>query len=193
MSFVRCFIAIEIPEPQKLELSEFENTLKARSPSVVKWVEPQGIHLTLKFLGEVPEEQVEEITMAMEEATTGIPPFQLEIKGTGAFPNLSRVQVVWVGITGETDKLAVLQKQVESNLEQLGFPRENRDFSAHLTLGRVHVEASPADRQKIGTLLAGMTLVASRPFQVDAIHLVKSHLTRTGAIYTSLKEIKLKS
>jgi 2'-5' RNA ligase len=154
MALIRSFIAIELPEALKRELTELEAILKARSLPVVRWVDPYGIHLTLKFLGDVPEEKIEEIMMAMEESAVGIAPFQLEVRDVGAFPNLNRVQVVWVGVKGELNKLAQLQQQVEANMEQLGFPREGRAFSPHLTLGRLRNYSSLEERQKIGKVLS---------------------------------------
>jgi RNA 2',3'-cyclic 3'-phosphodiesterase len=192
MPFIRCFIAVELPEDVKKELTVLENVLKARSPSVVKWVGPEGIHLTLKFLGEVPDEQIEEITMAMEEGCRGFAPFQLEVSGVGAFPNLNRVQVIWVGVKGEIDKLAALQKSIDDNTEQLGFPKENRAFSPHLTLGRVRMEAELVERQKIGKLLSATSFAPNQVFQVNAVYLIQSQLQRTGAIYTPIKQIILK-
>jgi 2'-5' RNA ligase len=192
MPFIRCFIAIELPENVKAQLTELETTLKTRSPQIVKWVEPGGIHLTLKFLGEVPEEQIDEIIMGIEDAVAGTTSFGLEISGVGAFPNLSRVQVVWVGVKGELDKLLALEQRVESNMEQIGFPKENRDFSPHLTLGRVRNEAELADRQKVGKLLSTMTFAPQQTFTTTSVYLIRSQLMRTGAVYTPLKEVKLK-
>lgn len=192
MALIRCFIAVELPREVKLELAELETTLKSRSLAV-KWVDSEGIHLTLKFLGEVPEEQIDEITLAMEEATQEVSPFQLRLRGAGAFPNMNRVQVLWVGVEGELDKLLELQKRVDDNTAQLGFPKENRAFSPHLTLGRVRNEAELAERQKLGKLLNATTFSSQQIIRVDAIYLIRSQLTRTGAIYTALKEVKLKS
>jgi 2'-5' RNA ligase len=193
MALIRSFIAIELPEGLKKELTELEATLKTRSPSVVKWVDPNSIHITLKFLGDVPEEKIDEILMAIEESATGVIPFKLEVRNAGAFPDMNRVQVVWVGVTGEMSKLTRLQTQIESNMEQLDFPRDKRAFSPHLTLGRVRDYASPEERQKIGKLLAGTTFTPVHPIAVESICLIKSQLTPTGSIYTKLGEVKLKS
>jgi 2'-5' RNA ligase len=183
---IRSFIAIELPPAVKQELITLEGVLKKRSPQVVRWVDPQGIHLTLKFLGDVASDRIDEINMAIDEATQGLSPFRLELQEVGAFPNLDRVQVVWVGAKGELDKLAYLQKQIESNTEQLGFPREERAFTPHLTLGRVRNYTSPDDRKKLGQILAQTTFVSSQVIAVDSVNLMNSQLTNSGAIYTRL-------
>ena len=183
---IRSFIAIELPTVVKQELITLEAILKKRSPPVVRWVDQQGIHLTLKFLGDVASDRIDEINMAIDEATQGLSPFRLELQEVGAFPNLNRVQVVWVGAKGELDKLMYLQKQIESNTEQLGFPREERAFTPHLTLGRVRDYTSPDDRKKLGQILAQTPFASSQIIKVDSVNLMKSQLTNSGAIYTRL-------
>lgn len=184
MEEIRSFIAIELPDELKKELARMVARFETRQPSV-KWVAPSSIHLTLKFLGNVPGGRIEEITRAMLEATGGIPPFSLEAKGLGVFPNLQRVQVAWMGISGEVDKLAQLQGRLESNLARLGFPTEARAFTPHLTLGRVRNQASPEERRELGQLIAGTKFTAVK-FEVDAISLMRSQLTRQGAIYSRI-------
>jgi 2'-5' RNA ligase len=190
---IRTFIAIELPEPVKRELTDLETLLKKRCPPVVKWVEPASIHLTLKFLGSVDADRIDEIKMAIDEAVQGVAPFSLEVREVGAFPNLNRVQVVWVGVKGELDRLMYLQQQVESNTEQLGFAREDRAFTAHLTLGRVRNYTSPDDHRKIGQILTGTTFTSANGIRVETVNLMKSQLTPGGAIYTRLYAAPLKS
>ena len=189
---IRSFIAIELPQAVKQELTDLESLLKKRCPAVVKWVGPEGIHLTLKFLGAVDADRVDEVKMAIDEAVQGMTPFGLDVRDVGAFPNLSRVQVIWVGVKGELDKLMYFQKQVESNMEQLGFPREERAFTAHLTLGRVHNYTSPEDRRKIGQILGQTTFASANPVRVESVDLIKSQLTPQGAIYTRVYAAQLK-
>jgi len=112
-----------------------EAQLKKTSPPVVKWVDPNSIHITLKFLGEISEDSIEELVLAIEESAQGTLPFQLEVRGLGAFPNLERPQVLWAGVKGEIEKIIQLQKSIESNTEQLGFPRESRVFFASSDIG----------------------------------------------------------
>jgi 2'-5' RNA ligase len=192
MEQVRSFIAIELPDELKTGLSRWQAQLKAGEPPRVKWTDPYGIHLTLKFLGNIAVARTGEITEAMEAATQGISPFDLEVKDTGVFPNLRRVQVVWVGISGEIDKLSQLQRQIESNLARLGFAPESRPFKPHLTLARLRNQASPEERQKFGQFIAGTKFEEAYTFKVPAINLMKSQLTREGAIYSRISSVKLK-
>ncbi|MBM2824357.1 MAG: 2'-5' ligase [Dehalococcoidales bacterium] len=184
MEEIRSFIAVELPEGLQQELARLITRLKTRSFSA-KWVDPASIHLTLKFLGNVAVERIDEITMAMMEATQNIAPFQLEVKELGAFPNLNRVQIVWVGISGELDKLSQLQQLLETNLSQLGFPTEARPFTPHLTLARLRDQASPEERQRLGKLIAS-TAFEGGIIKVESIGLIRSELTRAGAIYSRM-------
>jgi len=192
MEQVRCFIAIELPEEIKTGLKHLQAQLKSGKQFSVKWVDPYGIHLTLKFLGNVALDRIGEITGAMGEAAQGVSPFHLEVKDLGVFPNLRRVQVVWVGVRGEVDKLARLQQRLESNLALLGFAPEGRRFTPHLTLARVRDQASPDERQRLGQLIADTRFEAAYSFPVDAISLIRSQLTREGAIYSRISSVELK-
>ena len=192
MALIRAFIAVELPETLKKELYELEAQLKNTSPPIVKWVDPNSIHITLKFLGEISEDSVDELTLAIEESAQGIQPFQLEVREVGAFPNLERVQVLWVGVKGELEQITQLQKNIESNTEQLGFSRESRAFSPHLTLGRVRNEARPNERQRLGKLLTDTSFAALHNVNVAAVNLMKSQLTPTGPVYTCIGSVKFK-
>jgi len=191
MEQVRSFIAIELPDELKLGLAQLEAQLKMSKPPWVKWVNPYSIHLTLKFLGSIAVDRISEITKAMEEAIQGIPPFRLEVKDLGVFPNLRRVQVVWVGISGEVDKLSQLQQHLESNLARLGFAPETRPFTPHLTLARLRSQASSDERRSFGQLIAITRFEAIYTIKVDAISLMRSQLTREGAIYSRISSVGL--
>jgi 2'-5' RNA ligase len=192
MEQVRCFIAIELPDEIKAGLFQLQAQLKSGNQPWVKWVDPYSTHLTLKFLGSVAVDRIGEITGAMEGAVQGASPFPLEVKGLGVFPNLRRVQVAWVGVSGEVDKLARLQQRIESNLARLGFAPELRPFTPHLTLARLRDQASPDERQRFGQLIASTKFEAAYSFQVDAINLMRSQLTREGAIYSQISSVQLK-
>jgi len=192
MEQVRSFIAIELPEEIKKGIRGLQAQLKAGSQAPVKWVDPANIHLTLKFLGNVAADRMEEISLAMTEAARGIPSFSLEVRELGVFPNPGRVQIVWVGVSGEVAKLARLQQRLESGLERLGFPPEGRRFTPHLTLARVRDQATPDERQKLGQLIADTKFEAAPSFIVDSVNLMKSQLTREGPIYTRISSTELK-
>ena len=191
MEQVRSFIAIELPDELKLRLTQLEAQLKMSKQPWVKWVDPYSIHLTLKFLGSIAVDRISEITGAMEEAIQGISPFRLEVKDLGVFPNLRRVQVAWVGISGEVDKLSQLQRHLESNLARLGFAPETRPFTPHLTLARLRNRASLDERQSFGQLIATTRFEAAYTIKVDAISLIRSQLTREGAIYSRISSVRL--
>ncbi len=192
MEQVRCFIAIGLPDEVKAGLKDLQAQLNSVGQSSIKWVDPYSIHLTLKFLGGVDAAKIAPITAAMEEAIQGIAPFSLKVEGLGAFPNLRRVQVVWVGMSGEVDKLANLQQRLESGLAGLGFTPENRRFTPHLTLARVRDRASFDEREGLGELIAATEFEATRSFPVEAVSLMKSQLTREGAIYSRISAAALK-
>jgi 2'-5' RNA ligase len=192
MALIRAFIAVQLPEGLKIELADLETQLKKNSPPVIKWVDPNSIHITLKFLGEISPDSIEELMLAIEESARGIQPFQLEVRELGAFPGLDRTQILWVGIKGAMEKIAELQKRIEANTAQLGFPRENRPFTPHLTLGRVRDGARPNELQRIGKLLSEINFSTLHHVDVQAIDLMKSRLTPTGAIYTCIGSVKLK-
>jgi len=190
---IRSFIAIELPSGIKAELASIEERLKIRPYSFVKWVDPEGIHLTLKFLGNVASTTVPEIAEALTKVAQRISPFNLQMGGLGAFPNLRRPQVIWVGIGGEVEKSAILQRDIDAALAPLGFPPESRSFSPHLTLGRLREGASPQERQKLGQWVSSIKFEGSLSFEVDALSLMKSQLTPRGAIYSQLASMRLGS
>jgi 2'-5' RNA ligase len=184
---IRTFIAIELPEETRQKLAAIQEQLK-QSRAAVRWVRPSSIHLTLKFLGNVHPEQVEDIAAAAALAVRDEAPISLCAGGMGAFPSVRKPRVVWVGLGGEVERLAKIQAGVESVLEPLGFAREGRGFRPHLTLGRVK------DRRRLQGLIDAMstlTLPEFNSFDADEIILYKSDLRPTGAIYTKLHRIPL--
>ena len=191
MEQVRSFVAIELPEGLKDELVRLSERLKSGSHSGVRWVDPRGIHLTLKFLGDVAVGRLDDINAALTEAARGVSPFRLEVGGLGVFPNPRRVRVAWVGVSGDTDKLQQLQQQVESNLAALGFTAESRRFTPHLTLARVRDQVSPAERQRFGQVIESTDFKAMHKIEVDTVYLIRSQLTRQGAIYSRISSVGL--
>ena len=192
MEQVRSFIAIELSGELRQALTRLQDKLKSGSRTPVKWIDPNNMHLTLKFLGDIDINMTGKITTAMEEAARGVRPFHLEISRLGVFPNQRRVQVVWVGLTGEVEKLAQLQKRIEAGLAPLGFAVEARPFSPHLTLARVRDQATSYERQDLGRLIEGTHFEAEGKLSVDSVHLVKSQLTREGPIYSRLGSVLLR-
>ena len=188
---IRSFIAIELPQNVKNGLAKLINDLEKIRHPFVKWVNPEGVHLTLKFLGNIPFKQVTEISKAIEEAAQEISPFHLEISGLGAFPNLKQPRVLWVGIKGEIDNLLKLQQNIDSALASLSFAEEKRPFTPHLTLARLRERASSAERKGFGDLVLSTSFENSYPFEIETISLMRSQLRPEGAIYTRLFDVKL--
>ena len=191
MNSIRVFIAIELPSEVKSNLSNLIATLRLGRERTVKWVNSDNIHLTLKFLGSIPEQKVVDITSAMDRATEGFASFDLKLDGVGAFPNLRSPHVVWAGIGGDVPVLVNLQKKVEQALIPLRFALEKRSFSAHLTLGRVRDNTTRQERANLGETLGDLKVKTSLPFTVKAISLIKSTLTQSGAIYDQLASVEL--
>ena len=191
MEQVRSFVAIELPEGLKEELVELIERLKSGGHSEVRWVDPRGTHLTLKFLGDMAMDRLDDITLMVSEAARGISPFRLEVGELGVFPNPRRVRVAWVGVSGETDKLQQLQQRVESSLATLGFAAESRRFTPHLTLARVRDQISSEERQRFGQVIEGTDFKARHKIEVDTVYLMRSQLTRQGAIYSRLSSVGL--
>ena len=191
MEQVRSFVAVELPGELKEELLELNGRLKSGGHPGVRWVDQKGIHLTLKFLGDVAANRLDDITAALVEATREISPFQLEVGGLGVFPNSRRVRVAWVGISGEIGKLQQLQQWVESSLAVIGFPVESKRFTPHLTLARVREQVSPDERQSFGHFIESTDFRARHNVMVDTVFLIRSQLTRQGAIYSRLSSVGL--
>ncbi len=189
---VRSFIAIELPGDLRKKLGQLQKRLEADSTYRIKWADPNSIHLTLKFLGSVPPELIDPIIRAVAEAAGEVPPFKLETGEVGVFPNLKRVQVVWLGLAGEVDKLARLYQLLEARLARLGFTPESRPFTPHLTLARLGNKVSPDERRSVGELIAGTRAGLDCTIGVAAVSLLRSRLTREGAIYSRISSARLK-
>jgi 2'-5' RNA ligase len=184
---LRTFLAIDLPAGQRPTLERLTGELK-KSGAQVKWVPVGNVHLTLKFFGDVSEAQAVEIARVAAPIAQTRSPFQLRLSQAGAFPTLRSPRVVWVGLAGELGPLKALHQELEIAFEGLGFPREDRAFAPHLTLGRVK---SSQGREGLVRHLAVMPAINGEPFWVREIVLFRSTLTPTGAIYTPLKVMPL--
>ena len=152
----------------------------------MKWVDPENIHVTLKFLGTTPVSAVQDIVQRMTKVAAETSCFALNIGAVGCFPNWQRPQVIWVGLEGEIEKLASLQRNLEAAVEDLGFRRENRAFVPHLTLGRVRDGTSFQDKQAFGKWASAAEFKDGGELEVDGLSLMESKLTPLGPIYTRL-------
>jgi 2'-5' RNA ligase len=190
MDTIRAFIAVELSADIKAELEKIESTLKSQSSTPAKWVNPESIHLTLQFLGDITPDRIAGILDAVQRGVDGIPSFQIQLAGLGVFPNPVRTQVVWAGLSGNMDRLEQLQRNIETEMEKQGFPREKRKFSPHLTLARVRNHATRDERKRLGDIVTGTTFTGGI-IKVDSVNLMQSRLTRQGALYTRLGSIRL--
>ena len=192
MDAVRAFIAIELPEPILAELANIEARLKPQMPrEVIRWVRADSIHLTLKFLGQVPSDQLEMITLSLRAAVAAHAPFTLQVKGAGCFPDIHRPRVVWVGVQENDHRLHALQRAVENVIAPLGYPTEIRDFTPHLTLGRVARDVRQVDQKKIGDVVQAAGIGTLGKLEVRQVALIKSDLKPSGAEYTILAHAPL--
>ena len=181
----RAFIAIDLPESVKSFLSEAQEALKLYGFRV-KWVRPQNIHLTLKFLGDTATADINKIAGAIMLAARGCPAIYLAARGIGVFPNVRRPRVIWAGLDGQLEILANLQQTLDAQLADVGFARDSRAFKSHLTLGRVRGKIAP---DRIKTAIDKLKDFESESFEIDEIILFKSELRPTGAVYTRVQAI----
>jgi len=188
---IRSFIAVELTSDVKSGLRQLQNKLKSTEYTFVKWVVPEGIHLTLKFLGNIAPQKVSKITEVMEQAVRGLSAFRITISDVGGFPSLRKPRVIWVGIDGSMKNLMDLQQHIDDGLVQLGFAKETRSFTPHLTLARLREEVSSRDRQVFGEMIIKKAPHIFCEMTVGSINLMKSQLLPTGAVYNRLSEVKL--
>jgi 2'-5' RNA ligase len=182
---MRLFIAIGLPHEIESKLEEFQNELKPFARDA-KWVNPQNIHLTLKFLGEVKEEKVPELQEVLNECGKNIGPVSVTVQGCGIFPNARRPSVFWAGV--KTEPLLGLQQIIEDRTQNLGFEGENRPYSPHLTLARFK---DPHGRLPIANEAEKRKDYEFGNFIASNFSLYKSVLKRSGAEYTVLKSFPL--
>ena len=179
---VRVFVAVELPGDVKAEFAILASSIDALGVRGVRTVRPDGIHLTLKFLGDVNADLVPEIQSAMDDAASRAVPFDLSLGDAGVFPNPGAARVLWVGVAGDFECLNQLRQGVESHLSKLGFRRERRGFNPHITAGRIRDSVSRADRRKVTDTLFSHEY-ARPPIRVENISLIRSTLRPDGAIY----------
>ncbi|MEO6198081.1 MAG: RNA 2',3'-cyclic phosphodiesterase, partial [Dehalococcoidia bacterium] len=183
---------IELPSEVLSTLTQLQHQLQ-RDPTLarLRWVRPEGIHLTLKFLGETPATQQPVIEAALRKAIQGVSPFQLALGHLGAFGSKQSPRVLWIDIAGDTDPLAQLQQQVEAHISPIGFPRETRRFSPHLTLARVPQEHARAVAPALAAAIHPVP-VPTATMPVREVSLMQSDLRPGGAVYTRLFDAPLR-
>ena len=192
MSLLRAFIAVDIPTPIRHIIQQKIDRLRTMpGASSVRWVSANNIHLTLKFLGDIPSTAVDGLTSTLRGVTDSVNAFDLEVGGLASFPSPRRARVLFIGIQAPAG-LDALQQGIESACARLGYPPEPRVFSPHLTIGRIKQESSAVEQQKIRSTIADFHIDSLGTARVDSVHLYRSDLRPQGAVYTKLSSVPLR-
>lgn len=186
---MRTFIAIALPEQIKDTLAALEQELK-KTNADVKWVTPENIHLTLKFLGEIDEKKLEKIKLILDETAKDRPGFLLGLSGVGAFPKINSPRVIWAGVSKGEAEVRQIAGELEEKIASVGIAKEKRPFSGHITIGRTR---SSLNQEKLVKGLENLAGFLNQEFPVNKITLFKSTLTPLGPNYEILKETALKT
>lgn len=191
---IRTFLAIALPDSIKQDLARLQSSFVDQG-SMLKWSDPRLLHITVRFLGAVPADRMQEVKDAAGEAAAGVPPFTLAVSGIGAFPNSRAPRVIWVGLVPgeELSRLERLFRLVEDALASRGFPSEQRAFSPHITLARTRDRISGEDRRVLGLVLQQVqaTHDVSGQAPVGELLVMRSDLSRAGPRYTALASLAL--
>jgi 2'-5' RNA ligase len=186
MVVIRAFIAISLSPEIRRSLDEVSNKLKERLPDVpVRWVPADNIHLTIKFLGDVSVSNIEMLQKILGTEACQHTPFEFSVGNLGAYPSISRPRVIWVGVEAP-DELHALQRGIEAETARLGYAREKRAYSPHLTLGRVSRNADASDTRCIRKVLKNCTIGFLGAARVQEVHLYRSELQPGGAVYSQI-------
>jgi 2'-5' RNA ligase len=184
---IRAFIAFELPPVIISLLQKVQQELKLLKLRA-RWVRPENIHLTLKFLGDLDPDDIDKIGAAMTGATIEFSPITMSVRGIGVFPGIKRPRVIWLGLGGDIRSLLALQGRLEEKLAGVGFPKDKRSFKAHLTLGRIKQSANPA---VIRQMISEYASLSSDEFTCNQVILFKSDLKPLGAVHSKLKQANL--
>jgi RNA 2',3'-cyclic 3'-phosphodiesterase len=179
----RTFVAVQISEAIRARAGELLAALSGTTAEV-KWVEPHNLHLTLKFLGEVSEREIAHVCRAVERGAAQVEPFEIEVRGAGAFPNAARPRTVWLGAGAGAEQMVVLHDRIEVPLAELGYRQEHRRFQSHLTIGRVR--GGGPGIAELGRLLQQHAQFVAGRMTVDKATVFASTLTPAGPIYEVL-------
>ena len=186
MNQIRTFIALDFPLSILDSIEQQTHRLRQTlGEEAIRWVPTHNLHLTLKFLGNVPVSHLEFIKQMLAQVAESTPQFDMQIGGIGSFPNSNRPRVLWVGIHAPAT-LATLQKAIEEGTSRLGYEKEERSFSPHLTLGRVRQGIDAKELQKISNAISSIQLGKIGTARVDSVHLYQSDLNSAGSVYTKL-------
>jgi len=186
---LRAFIAVQLSDELKRQIGSVQEELRREFAVRIGWTNPNGLHLTLKFLGDIRESQIQPVQEVLQRAAAPAHPFSLEARGVGAFPNPRAPRVIWLGLvggSGELEALRRLQAEIENGTAELGFQKEARAFTPHLTLARIRDRVDQGVLDKI--LAANQNRVVGG-FTAASVGLIRSELRPSGTVYTTLVEV----
>jgi 2'-5' RNA ligase len=185
---IRSFLAIELSDETRQFLGEAQQKLQ-QTGSDIRWVTPKNIHLTIKFLNEIEREKIDDVVTAVEENLKDVKSFEAQLSELGVFPDMHRLRIIWAGLKDPAGEINHLVGKIESALQPLGFPKEDRDFQAHITLGRVR---SLKNISQLIDAIKNCALPAGLKQRIGSVTLFKSTLTPDGPIYEALKQFSLR-
>jgi len=187
---LRCFVAVDVSPEVRAAVTRAQEAIRKAAPGAdVRWADGQQIHLTVKFLGAVPDDRVPAVSSALEGVVAGARPIALVAAGLGAFPTLRRPRVLWAGLTAGVPELTALAASVEGALAPLGFPAEGRAFSAHLTIGRVR---SPRGGGALAPAVERADAAELGAWTASELVLYESRLRPAGALYVPVSRHRLR-
>lgn len=189
---IRTFVALELDLAARRALGSLQSKLKQElGVNAVRWVAPENIHITLKFLGDIVRTEIPALEQAIAETSVGVSPFELRFSGVGAFPNANRPNVIWVGAQGDLEMAAALAGKIEIACRALGYLREEHPFEPHLTLGRIKRDSGARERAEIARMIAAAPTREVGSCTFTSVSVMKSELRPTGSVYSQLAVIKL--
>ena len=191
-SILRLFIAVELPANVRQHLAGVADDLRGMGLERLRWVRPENIHITLKFLGETPAERQPQIEDALRAAAEGVAPHELTLGELGKFGGRQNPRVLWVDVRGDLDALKALHKRVDARIVPLGFPADERPFAAHLTLARVPQDLAKKVARPLAEAIDAVK-VPDPPIPVRQVVLMRSELRQEGPVYTRLCGVDLES
>ena len=187
----RVFVAVGLSSEAREQLVGAVERIRREVPDGIQWADPGGMHLTLKFLGNIPAAGVAPLLDCLVPVASGRAAFTLELAGLGMFPNRHKPRVLWAGATGDMDAFSSLQQDSENAITRLGYPPEERPFRPHITLGRPRRTISDAQRGRIGAVVSDLLPPSPVRWEVVSVEVMQSELHPSGARYTVLGSVPL--
>ena len=187
------FVAVGISAEARRQLIDAVDRIRRDIPQGIQWANPDGMHLTLKFLGNIPSAGIAPLLQCLDPVASEAAPFPLRLAGLGMFPNRRKPRVLWAGVDGDLDALSRLQLATEDAITALGYPAEQRPFRPHITLGRPRRSVSDAQLSRIGAVVSALAPPSPIRWQVESVDVMQSELHPSGARYTILGSAPLNS